>query len=129
VTIAEADQDRRLPERLREELPGILAWAVKGAQAWYREGLQTSGQIRQASERYKGGEDLLGQFIAERCSRQEGAREPLKQITAAFNGWSVEHGERPISSRALGHSLEERGFRKGRGSGNVMEVEGLRLHG
>jgi putative DNA primase/helicase len=30
VTIPPACQDKRLPEKLKEELPGILAWAVRG---------------------------------------------------------------------------------------------------
>lgn len=34
VTIPEADRDRDLPEKLREELPGILAWAVRGCLDW-----------------------------------------------------------------------------------------------
>jgi putative DNA primase/helicase len=29
-TIAPADQDKQLPEKLRAELPGVLAWAVEG---------------------------------------------------------------------------------------------------
>src|SRR5215218_9119011 len=40
-TIPPADQDKQLPAKLRDELPGILAWAVEGCLEWRREGLQT----------------------------------------------------------------------------------------
>jgi putative DNA primase/helicase len=33
-TIPKNEQDRSLPEKLREELPGILAWAVRGCIEW-----------------------------------------------------------------------------------------------
>src|SRR4029077_1878469 len=34
VTIPDADQDKELPNKLRCELPGILAWALKGCLEW-----------------------------------------------------------------------------------------------
>lgn len=39
VTIPEAERDKRLAEKLRTELPGILRWAVEGCLAWQLEGL------------------------------------------------------------------------------------------
>jgi putative DNA primase/helicase len=39
VTIPEAERDKDLPDKLRRELPGILAWAVQGCLDWQREGL------------------------------------------------------------------------------------------
>ncbi|HLI51013.1 MAG TPA: phage/plasmid primase, P4 family, partial [Thermomicrobiaceae bacterium] len=39
VTIAEADQDKELPAKLRAEMPGILRWAIDGCLSWQRDGL------------------------------------------------------------------------------------------
>ena len=36
VTIREEEQDRDLSSKLRQELPAILAWAVRGCLAWQR---------------------------------------------------------------------------------------------
>ena len=39
VTITEEEKDTELPEKLRGELSGILAWAVRGCMEWQRVGL------------------------------------------------------------------------------------------
>src|SRR5262249_34700305 len=39
VTIPKSDRDKTLPEKLRAELPGILAWAVRGCLEWRVKGL------------------------------------------------------------------------------------------
>ena len=43
LTIPEAERDKDLPAKLKEELPGILRWAVIGCLNWYDwEGFRTS---------------------------------------------------------------------------------------
>jgi len=38
VTIPEEERDKTLPDRLRDELPGVLAWAVQGCLEWRPKG-------------------------------------------------------------------------------------------
>lgn len=66
-TIPEDRQDRKLPEKLRAEAPGILAWAVRGCLDWQREGLGIPDEVRTATQAYRQEEDIVGQFIAECC--------------------------------------------------------------
>jgi hypothetical protein len=49
VTIPPAEQDRRLAERLRGELPGILAWALAGCLAWRKQGLGDAEAVSEAT--------------------------------------------------------------------------------
>jgi putative DNA primase/helicase len=67
VTIPEPERDSKLPEKLRAELPGILAWAVRGCLEWQRAGLQPTEKINQATREYREEQDLLGQFFAACC--------------------------------------------------------------
>jgi putative DNA primase/helicase len=39
VMIPDAEQDKRLPEKSRKELPDILVWTVEGCVEWQRRGL------------------------------------------------------------------------------------------
>jgi len=38
VTIPEPERDRHLLKKLKEELPGIMAWAVRGCLEWIENG-------------------------------------------------------------------------------------------
>jgi len=127
VVIPDCRKDLGLPEKLRNELPGILAWAVCGAVRWYAEGLRAPAEVVAASDGYRQSEDILGQFIAERCAVDVEGVESLKSLTNAFNAWAEVNGERKVSSRNLGARLDERGLSKRRGTGNVVVVPGIRL--
>ena len=62
VTIPQNKRDPRLGEKLRAELPGILAWAIEGCLAWQREGLNPPLLVREATADYLAAEDAIGQL-------------------------------------------------------------------
>ena len=59
--------DKTLPERLLGELPGILAWAVKGCLEWQRSGLLIPAEIIQATADYRAESDYIQAFLNECC--------------------------------------------------------------
>lgn len=61
-------KDPDLMSRLLAELPGIFNWAIKGAVAWYAEGLQYPDEVRQATQEYRTANDPLHNFIRDRCT-------------------------------------------------------------
>jgi putative DNA primase/helicase len=48
-----AGADTDLPEKLRKELPGVLAWAVMGCVEWYQNGLGTAAVVEAATAAYR----------------------------------------------------------------------------
>ena len=114
VTIPPAEQDKSLAAKLRDELPGILAWIVQGCLEWRREGLRPPEEVRKATGRYRAEMDVLAAFIDEECIVSERASATVKALYSAYREWCEENGERPESQRRFGGRLKERGFESGR---------------
>jgi putative DNA primase/helicase len=93
-TIPPAEQDKQLSAKLRDELPGILAWAVEGCLEWRREGLQAPEEVRRATAGYRSEMDVLGDFLADRCFRGERLQVGKDELYKAYQMWSEEAGER-----------------------------------
>jgi len=56
-----------LLETLRGEGAGILNWMLQGLRDWSKGGLRTPGPIVQSTAAYREEQDVLGEWIAERC--------------------------------------------------------------
>jgi putative DNA primase/helicase len=110
VTIPEAQQDKRLPDRLQDELPGILRWAVDGCLAYQREGLGLPLAVKQATNEYREESDALAQFLAQECATGDELLETARELYAGYQRWCSRAGEEWISQKAFGSSLRERGF-------------------
>src|SRR5215203_3914787 len=114
--IPPAAQDKQLPEKLRDELPGILAWAVEGCLEWRREGLQAPEAVREATGAYRAEMDVLGAFLRECCELGSEYNVAAKDLYGAYKFWCEDNGERPETQRRFGSRLTERGgFERYRG--------------
>ncbi len=113
VTIPEAEQDKHLTEKLQDELPGILAWAVKGCLEWQQKGLQTPDEVKTATSEYQGEMDVIQAFLDDRCFTKKDSKD-VKTIPsilyAAYTKWCSENGETPLNSNSFGRRLSEKGF-------------------
>lgn len=109
VVIPLGERDPQLAAKLRDELPGILAWAVDGCLRWQRAGLGMPEPIKQATEGYRAEEDALGEFIGLRCVLDDASYAYAADLYDAYIAFT---GDRRLSQRAFGLRLRERGFDK-----------------
>ena len=114
VTIPEEQQDKELPAKLRAELPGILAWGVRGCLGWQKNGLGQPEKVFDATAKYREEMDLLGAFLRDRCVENERAKVASKPLYAAYKTWCDSTGEKALTQQKLGTALADRGFRKWR---------------
>lgn len=126
VTVPEDKRDRRLIEKLRAELPGILAWAVRGCLEWLDRGLRTPDRVIHATREYRDDMDLLAQFIQERCIEDPAAEIWARQLYAEYKHWCEECGLHAVSHKRLGREIGQR-FNKRDSTGGMVLYEGLKL--
>jgi putative DNA primase/helicase len=124
--IPENEQDTQLAAKLKAELPGILAWAVRGWQLYQQEGMAAPTAVSQATDSYRAESDILGQFLADCTIQQESVKVMSSNLTQVYNQWANENGERSRTSKWLSSRLQERGFiNKREGPGKFWQGLGL----
>jgi putative DNA primase/helicase len=128
VTIEEKDQDKALSKKLRDELPGILAWIVRGCAEWRESGLYAPEEVRQATAAYRSEMDVLAGFLADCCKVGEDEEAFATPLWQAWKHWSEASGETVGTQTRFGRRLNERGFERGRDSKTGLNVwSGLSL--
>jgi len=110
VKIPDEEQDPKLPEKLRAEAPGILAWIVQGTKAWREGGLAEPKAVRLATSAYRAAEDQIAGFLSECCVEFPDATIRAKTLFGCYKDYCGEAGEEPIGQRKFGQALTERGF-------------------
>jgi putative DNA primase/helicase len=92
ITIPEEERDKSLPEKLKDEAAGILAWAVQGCLAWQRQGLGVPEEVKAATDDYREEMDVF----------------------EAYSAWCEVNGQEPVGQRGFISALKEKGFKRGR---------------
>jgi P4 family phage/plasmid primase-like protien len=106
----EGREDRTLKQALQDELPGILAWAVRGCLEWQRSGLGTCESVQSATAEYRTESDQLARFIEERCIVVPNAQAKARWLYERYRGWVEHSGENAMTETTFGLSIRERGF-------------------
>lgn len=119
-------EDRELPERLKAEAPAILRWAIDGAVEWHRSGLGIPASVAEASREYIDSEDSLLRFLEDETETIPGHRAPGIPLYERYQKWAIEEGTAPVSRKAFGTMMPERGFEKYNVNG-MRGFVGLRL--
>nr|WP_245211739.1 phage/plasmid primase, P4 family [Neoroseomonas oryzicola] len=118
--------NRALADQLREELPGILAWAIRGCLEWQRIGLAPPAAVLEAVADYFAEQDLAAQWIQERCDVHPSAEGPSRALFQDWRRWAEARGEEAGTEKSFSASLE-RDYAKKKTKRGAMFI-GLRLN-
>jgi putative DNA primase/helicase len=111
TTIPEAERDPRLIEHLRVEWPGILRWAIDGCLEWQRSGLSAPEAVQEASLDYMQAEDVLQQWIEERCEVSPGAWSASSDLFASWQKYAESCGEFAGNQKRFAERMTSHGFK------------------
>jgi len=120
------ERDPDLSEKLKAEAPAILRWALDGCLAWQRDGLNPPKGVREASESYLEGEDVLGQWLTERCQLGGSDLTAFDTLFADWKSWAETNGAPAWGGKTFSKALDERGFRRAK-SGGTRGFHGITL--
>lgn len=126
VTIPDDQQDKELPAKLLDELPGILAWSVEGCRQWLADGLREPECVRAATGDYRNEMDLVGRFIDECCIIDPKETVGATALFKRYRQWCDDTGERGLNQTRFGGQMTERGYHSDKVGGRVLRF-GIRL--
>ncbi len=126
VIISAEAQDKALPLKLRNELPGILNWAVQGCLEWAKHGLGDPDEVREAVSSYRAEMDTFGDFLAECCTVSASLSVTATTLYNAYTAWAKQTGESTLTQKVFGSELGGRGYSKGRNNRGIV-YSGLTL--
>ena len=127
-SVAVAKPDPELKERLKADPGGVLRWSLDG-----REGADAGlpkhlpGSIARSVAEYQKSEDVLEQWIEERCDVGPDLEQKAKVLLEDYNHWREQYGMRKTNATSFGRALRDKGFGH-RESGAIIRI-GLRLKG
>lgn len=118
----EKQRDPELPEKLKTEASGILAWLVRGCLKWQQiGGLCPPAVVKEAIAQYQKDEDILGDFISECVREKQNEEVRAMDFYNAYRRWCQTYGHIPLGGRKFGERMVERFTRIGDGRGNVYK--------
>jgi len=112
VRIPDDKIDRQLPDKLKDEAPGILRWAIDGLKQYRTQGLNDPPAVRDATLEYRADEDVLGRFLAASCSLGDSLQIQGRKLYTSFKDWAASYGESVIDEKKFAKCLADRGLRK-----------------
>jgi putative DNA primase/helicase len=86
-------KDPLLGEKLKAEASGILNWMIEGAIKWAKEGLGVSHCVKEATGEYRKEQNVLGQFLEDRCVLGEFQWVTKGTLYKAYKEWAEQMSE------------------------------------
>lgn len=122
------DCDKTLPETLRAEAPGILAWCVRAAVDYLRNGLPECEAVKDAVADYKRDQDVLAEWLEICCDVSPDHDETSAQLWHSCGMYLERAGlDRGWHQRRMTEELKRRGIAEPIRKGGARRLRGLRL--
>jgi putative DNA primase/helicase len=110
VQIPKDKRDKELDAKLQGELPGILAWAVRGCLIWQQENdLRVPQRVTESTQELRDEMDDIGTFLRECCilGDPDTYKTQAKTLLDTYHRWT---GNTTLTAKALSKALTDRHY-------------------
>jgi putative DNA primase/helicase len=125
VTVSEPDV--KLPEKLKAQLPAVLAWVYHGWLEYQRQGLNPPPAVLERTESYRSESDPVSQFLAEECVSGPYVKVAAKSLFESWAAWGMKQGHPAITQHEFGRRMAERFEKKRGGASGSYQYVGIGL--
>ncbi|WP_243363844.1 DNA primase family protein [Fundidesulfovibrio terrae] len=128
-TFQEEEQDRQLVEKLKSELPGIMAMALEALAEVIQRGEFTRTESCEAAKKeWRLDSDQVAAFVEDQCVLEPGLHTPSGYIYTDYKSWAEEAGGGPLLGRKKFTSrLQRLGVQLHKSTGGVRMLAGIAL--
>lgn len=112
TTIPDGMIDRDLPDKLRAESAGILAWMVYGAAKWRAAGaINKPPAVHASTVKWRTDMDRVKAWLDE-CARTDDAEGycTVKEARGSYEEWCKANGEHPLGAQRFNDRLQRAGL-------------------
>ena len=129
VAIPEDERQKGYAEKLvAEHAPAILAWLVKGCVEWAKAGgLGEPEAVKQAVAEYRDQQDILHDYLMERCLFKKNDSMEQKSLYADYKKWAEDNDVNAIGKLNFRARIQEKGAISDYGNKHVAVWRGIRL--
>jgi putative DNA primase/helicase len=112
VSVEDGQADKAMPEKLRAEYPGILAWCVRGCLAWQQVGLYEPDSVSLATGEYREEANPVRSFLAEHTIRHANGEVQASALYGRYRQWAEANGEDTMPMKLFAETLADEGLTK-----------------
>lgn len=106
---SEDERDETLKDMFRtpEAMMGIFSWLVEGYFLYRRFGLKMSDKMKQVVKQYEKDNDLVLQFLEERCERVEDGNVRAKTLYDSYKLWCKSNGYYVCTAKKFNAGIDQ----------------------
>jgi putative DNA primase/helicase len=110
VTIPPEKIDKDLLSKLKQELPGILAWSVRGCREWQEHGLMVPDSIAMATRSYRAEMDIVENFLEDKCIKGTEKKSTVGDTYLSYEKWCTAVCQETVGKKTFGNLLRQKGY-------------------
>ncbi len=98
---SQEERDTTLKDLFKEQenMSGIFMWLLEGYYDYLKLGLTMPNEIKSVVDKYERDNDLVLQFLEEKCMKQEEATVQKKELYDYYKSWCRNNGYLPFSAK------------------------------